>query len=69
MKSSFYVQQELLDTYQIEFKNYPQLSKYVQEDVIKENKVKKRSYLLLRPERYLFLFEDGIVAYFKKSSK
>ena len=33
-----------------------------------EGSIKKRSYLLLRPERHLILLRDGSFAYFKKSN-
>jgi hypothetical protein len=32
-----------------------------------EGTIKKRSFLLLRPERHLILFSDGSLAYFKLS--
>jgi hypothetical protein len=33
-----------------------------------EGTIKKRSYLLLRPERHLLLLNDGSFAYFQKSN-
>ena len=49
----------------MDFQHYPQLQKYCAEDIVMQGQIKKRSYLLLRPERHLILFRDGSFAYFK----
>lgn len=38
-----------------------------QENVLMEGTIKKRSYLLLRPQRHLILFDNGSFAYFRMS--
>ena len=68
MEEKKYVDSPFPQKCEVDFDQFPKLKDLTSSDILISAVAKKRSYLILKPKRNLYLFKDGSFAYFAVSA-